>query len=340
MDAPLLHPRLRDLPLLVALTLSIGCSGEAARPHDAGSERGRVADAGRSERDATASLPAPDAGSDAHHAGSDTHDAAHAAEDAGTLPHCKRGLAYGRHTPIGLEALSPGVRWWYNWATEPEDVVAAQHRALGVEFVPMVWGGAFDQAQVTAELSSGPGYLLGFNEPNFKVQANMTAAEAAARWPALEAIADARGLALVSPALNYCGPAADCHATDPFVYLDAFFAACDGCRVDYLAAHWYACDGPALSWYLGELKKYGKPIWLTEFACGDGDEAARSLAGQKQYMEDAVAILEADDDVYRYAWFAEENAIANVNVLTADGQLSELGALYVSLPHHDPACAH
>ena len=33
--------------------------------------------------------------------------------------------------------------------------------------------------------------------------------------------------------------------TDPFAYLDAFLAACDGCRVDLVAAHWHTCDWPA-----------------------------------------------------------------------------------------------
>ena len=46
-------------------------------------------------------------------------------------------------------------------------------------------------------------YLLGFNEPNFKNQANMTPAQAVEVWPRLEAIAEEFGLGLVGLAVNY-----------------------------------------------------------------------------------------------------------------------------------------
>jgi hypothetical protein len=252
---------------------------------------------------------------------------------------CKRGIAYGRNTAAGLEALSKGVHWWYNWATQPEAAVQDIHGSLGVEFVPMVWGGEFTEEAVLAELPTDATFVLGFNEPNFKTQANLTASEAAFRWPELERIADERGLQLVSPAVAFCSPASDCHDTDPIVYLDAFFGACQDCRVDYVAAHWYACDVSALRVHLAQLKKYDKPIWITEFACGGGDEAARSLDAQKQYMAEAVELLELDRAVARYAWSAEEQAIENVNLVDDQGALTELGELYLSLPHYDASCA-
>ena len=60
----------------------------------------------------------------------------------------------------------------------------------------------------------------------------------------------AAGALLVSPALNFCGPAAQCNGTDPYQYLTDFFAACQGCEVDYVAVHWYNCDLPSLKDYL------------------------------------------------------------------------------------------
>ncbi|WP_437591587.1 glycosyl hydrolase [Sorangium sp. So ce1000] len=123
-----------------------------------------------------------------------------------------------------------------------------------------------------------------------------------------------------------------CHETDPFAYLDALFAACEGCRVDFIAAHWYACDRPALEGYLGELKRYGRPIWLTELSCGDS--ADRSLEAQAAYMREAVPLLESDPDVFRYAWFSgRTDAIPDVDLLGASGELTPLGELHVSLPH-------
>ncbi|WP_437678834.1 glycoside hydrolase family protein [Sorangium sp. So ce131] len=244
---------------------------------------------------------------------------------------CKRGIAYGHHAVADLAALSASVGWWYNWADVPdEELRGGAYVDLGVEFVPMVWGGRFDAGQVKAAIPSGAKYLLAFNEPNFFAQADLSAAEAAALWPEIEQIADEKGLQIVSPAVNFCG--GGCHETDPFAYLDAFFAACEGCRVDFIAAHWYACDRPALEWYLGELKRYRRPIWLTEFSCGDG--ADRSPEAQAAYMREAVPLLEADPDVFRYAWFSgRTEAIPNVDLLGARGELTALGELYVSLPH-------
>nr|WP_255216743.1 glycoside hydrolase family protein [Pseudenhygromyxa sp. WMMC2535] len=238
-------------------------------------------------------------------------------------------MAYGYHSLADLEVLSPSVSWWYNWATTPDEGTDPGYAALGFEFVPMVWGSWFDVDEVLAAIPDDAEALLGFNEPNFFSQANISAEEAAALWPSLETIADAGQLKLISPAVNYCG--GGCWSEDPFVYLDAFFAACEDCRIDAIAVHWYACDGPALEWYLGEMAQYGKPIWLTEFSCGDGDDL--SLETQLTYMADALAILEADPLVERYAWFAgRTEVIPNVSLLGADGELTELGELYVSAP--------
>ena len=46
-------------------------------------------------------------------------------------------------------------------------------------------------------------YLLGFNEPNFTKQANMTPQKAAEEWTAVKALADELGLEIVAPAMNY-----------------------------------------------------------------------------------------------------------------------------------------
>ncbi|AUX40327.1 uncharacterized protein SOCE26_017270 [Sorangium cellulosum] len=91
-------------------------------------------------------------------------------------------------------------------------------------------------------------------------------------------------------------------------------------------------DRTALEGYLGELRRYRRPIWLTEFSCGDG--AARSPEAQAATLREAVALLESDPDVFRYAWFSgRTEAIPNVNLLGARGELTALGELYVSLPH-------
>jgi hypothetical protein len=252
----------------------------------------------------------------------------------------KRGIGYGYHSADDMRALSAGISWWYNWSPQPESTAASVAPTVGVSFVPMVWGGTPNADTLAAQIPSGAQYLLGFNEPNFKSQANKTPKQAAALWPVLEEVARRKNLKLVAPAVNYCG---DCVSedgttfTDPVVYLDAFFKACTNCKVDYIAVHWYACDVGALSWYIGLFKKYNKPIWLTEFACGDRPHNEITLAVQKKYMTDAVNYLENEPAVFRYSWFSGRNSeIPNINLLGNSGQLTELGQLYVSLPTSAP----
>ena len=259
--------------------------------------------------------------------------------DGGTPPPaaCKRGVAYNRENGADVAAFTQGIGWWYDWGPIPDADAHAALTAAGVEFVPMVWSGPprqdIDVDDLIANIPEGARYLLGFNEPNFGAQANLTPEQAAAAWPMLEQIAAARGLELVSPALNYCG--GDCNETDPFVWLDKFFAACDGCTVDYVAFHWYACDKSALAYILGKFEAYGKPVWLTEFSCLDS--ADTSASKQDAYMRDAVPLLEADPKVFRYSWFIGRSFpdIESFNLFGAPGVLTDLGETYVGF---DGAC--
>jgi hypothetical protein len=251
--------------------------------------------------------------------------------DASTVP-CKRGFAAndGPSAALAPAASSPGLAWWYNWAAQSP---GGDPR---IEFVPMLWGGG----SLTQTIPAGSRYLLGYNEPNFNSQANLSVAQAVADWPAVESRAGSRPI--VSPAVNYCGSATDASRctdpaiTDPYTYLGDFFAACSGCRVDYVAVHAYFCDLPSLQAYLegntqtgGSVPgfvQFGKPIWVTELAC----DASHPVADQKAFMQAAVPYLERNPNVLRYAWFNAKN-IPNAMLTNADGSLTDLGTTYVGL---------
>jgi hypothetical protein len=206
----------------------------------------------------------------------------------GGNPRCKRGIAANDvpSAAFAPTASSPGVSWWYNWASKSPGA------STGIEFVPMIWGGK----SLNDALPPASKYLLGFNEPNFKTQSNMTAEQAAADWPTLQAHAKAAGIPIVSPSVSYCGSSTDTsqctspQVTDPYTYLKDFFAACPGCEVDYVAVHSYNCDVPSLRAYLegdadagpavGGFLQFGRPIWLTEFAC-DLHAGGRPLLGER-----------------------------------------------------------
>jgi hypothetical protein len=253
-----------------------------------------------------------------------------------TLGRCKRGFTYGGQVqqPLSdadLEVLRPGVSWWYTWsAAPPSPRIGQSAAARGLDFVPMVFTAGSAPAPALPEAAT---HVLGFNEPNFTAQANLTPQEAAAAWPAVEAAARARGARIVSPAMNYCK--GTCTEEDPFAWLDAFFAACTGCQVDAIAVHAYVCSTQTLTdAYLLPFARYGKPLWITEIACLDGPGDPTQAATQEAYMRAAVPLLEQDPRVERYAWFIGRSNTPSppLGLLGADGELTPLGETYVSLP--------
>ena len=251
---------------------------------------------------------------------------------SGALASCKRGLAYDLASPVDQRARIPGIGWWYNWSPTPNAGVQGTYAALGLEFVPMQWGGSVNVATLESQIPAGAKYLLGFNEPNFVQQSNLTPQQAAALWPQLEQVATDKGLKLVSPAVNFCGPAADCinQDTSPFDWLDQFFAACTGCQVDYLGVHIYLQNGAGLQGVLAQYEaKYTQPIWLTEWAdLGSGVSDADELT----LMQQALPILEADPRVFRYSWFTgRASSQPSLDVLGPDaGLLTTIGQTYVT----------
>lgn len=254
----------------------------------------------------------------------------------------KRGIAYGGHSEADMAAISGSLSWWYNWSISPDSKVAMVYQNYGMDFVPMTWNRTYNETTLRAFYASHPNakYLLAFNEPNFTTQANIKPSEAAAAWPRLEKIAKDYGLKIVAPAVNYADQPVTENGiiyNDPIKYLDAFFAACPTCQVDYIAVHNYMCYASALSGDINRYKKYKKPIWLTEFACWDQPNITPTM--QKDYMMGAIDYLEADTSIFRYSWFIGRTEMTNPYLElfeNTSGKLSELGQLYVNFnPIHD-----
>ena len=247
----------------------------------------------------------------------------------------KRGIAYGNHSEADLAAISGGLSWWYNWYHQPDSKVAGVYQNYNMDFVPMTWNNSFNEAGMRAYYAAHPEakYLLAFNEPNFTAQANMKPSQVAAAWPRLEAIAQDFNLEIVGPAVNWCG---DCVTedgvkfTNPYAYLDTFLSICPDCKVDYIAVHNYMCYTGALSSYIDGFKKYGKKIWLTEYACWD--QSNITLTMQKNLMKGSIDYLENDTMVFRYAWFTgnRSGAYPYLDIYAPQsGKLTELGQFYV-----------
>ncbi|MBR5101749.1 MAG: hypothetical protein IK092_01320, partial [Muribaculaceae bacterium] len=258
-----------------------------------------------------------------------------------------------------IEALAPGVSWFYNWGTNPLRQVADIVRPGGLmEFVPMAWNGNFSEQAIRDSLEKYPGtkYLLGFNEPNFKAQANMTPEQAAERWPVLESIARDYNLQLVAPALNFPdGPINDGVTYQPKDWLNGFINAYkeqnDGRepQIDFIALHCYMNSPTAQNGFIKDFENtFHKKIWLTEFCEWEGQVDS---VYQLQTMVQKIQDLELDSMVYRYAWFKAKGTasnpyyrlLINQNLLThqpAWGTLSNMGKVYVHMSSFDTTFYH
>ncbi|MDY0104075.1 MAG: glycosyl hydrolase [Lentimicrobium sp.] len=272
----------------------------------------------------------------------------------------KRGVSWQLNNLEDIVALSRGVSWYYNWAvtTASSDIIYLNHTDY-VDFIPMAWNNGYNRTALRSFLAAHPNvkYILGFNEPNFKSQARMTPTEAANAWPEIEALADEFNLKIVGPAVNY---AASNDAvtengvtyTDPFKYLDDFFVACPGCRVDYIAVHCYMNDPSALSWYVNKfIDRYKKPVWLTEFCSWEAKAPLSTskidgINHQKEAMIRKVEYLELNPMVAKYAWFTNRTVpidkfpyhqLMDINAdnSAAKGILTELGKIYVNMSSFD-----
>lgn len=248
----------------------------------------------------------------------------------------KRGIAMQNSKfggPVQSVLAQQVVTWGYTWSSSPSGQPSfAIWQGNGMRYVPMIWG---NQSLQTLRALPKASALLGFNEPSFTDQSNLSPGQAAGLWPQLQRAAAAAGIGtIVSPGVAL-GP------DDPIAWLNSFFKACVGCQVDAIAFHSYTCRGLTLQRQIDMFRVFGKPLWLTEFACSDPNDLGRlPVAGQMDYMMEAIPMLEHDPDIQMYAWFsyfAKEWAYPIVpgdngdcGLIYPNGTLSALGSLYSS----------
>ncbi|MFD0801421.1 glycoside hydrolase family protein [Streptomonospora algeriensis] len=215
-----------------------------------------------------------------------------------------RGAAKVGHRPCfgGADAAlrRSGAGWYYTWSTAHPGVGSSSE----AEFVPMIWGADAVTDQALAEAEAAGPHLLGFNEPDMGEQADMTVEQALELWPRLEET----GSTLGSPAVAY-------GADSEGGWLDRFMTGAEqrGYRVDFITVHWYGSDfrtGPAVEQLRGYLtavhEKYGKPVWLTEYALIDfagGTPRYPAPKRQAAFVSESSKMLSELAFLKRYAWF-------------------------------------
>jgi hypothetical protein len=216
-------------------------------------------------------------------------------------PSKKKGVSVWKFDGVTAALKNVGAGWYYDWASNNNDVPGP----AGVQFIPQIWGKANVTTATLAEAKSegkAANTLLGFNEPDMSGQANMSVADALAAWPKLEGT----GMRLGSPAVAYGGDTTG-------GWLDQFMtgAKAKGLRVDFITLHWYGSDFSAASvnQFLGYVdavhKKYGKPIWVTEYGLQNfsGTPKYPTQAQEVAFINGTTKGMQSRSYVERYAWF-------------------------------------
>jgi hypothetical protein len=259
----------------------------------------------------------------------------------------KRGIGFNILYEADFAQMKDGISWAYDWGWSgygsSELTDAAKKNSIA--YIPMIHGKRDDAnwAKYIRDYKKTDAdcmYILSFNEPNLTIQANMTPAQAAQKWPDIKALAQELKMKIIAPAMNY-GTLPGYN--DPIKWLDEFFAqpgvSLDD--VDALALHCYFGDAAAVKNYVECFRKYKKPIWMTEFSAGEGEV---SIEQQREYMCNVLNYFESDPIIERYAWFAYDGAATNI-IKNANcelrprgnktGELTDLGKVYIYFSSFD-----
>lgn len=168
----------------------------------------------------------------------------------------------------------------------------------------MAWNANWSEENVRKYVKEHPQtkYFLGFNEPNFKNQANMTPAQAAEEWPRVQALCKELGLKIVSPAVNN-SPWSEW--SDPVKWMREFIKLVGSDAVDFIAFHAYGGMANITDTATRMWDEFKKPLWLTEFCQWPGGAGSVYVSPETQLkaMVSMVKWCEKTDYIYRYAWF-------------------------------------
>ncbi len=245
-----------------------------------------------------------------------------------------------------MEVLTPGVCWFYNWGNTPNSGIADYVGDETMVFLPMCWNANYNADNIRNYCKAHPEvkYLMGFNEPNFVSQANMTPQAAAEAWPKVKALADELGLKLVGPAVNY---SPDGPENDPYTWYANFVNLVGKDAFDFIAIHNYSGGAGGMKDMIDRFYElYGKQIWVTEFCSWGADNVTAEM--QIASMIEQLEYLEKSEKVYRYSWFKAKGSTSSHPcyglIVPKNGygerELSEQGMVYVYMTDFDKTVYH
>ncbi|KAJ9114272.1 hypothetical protein QFC22_005724 [Naganishia vaughanmartiniae] len=233
----------------------------------------------------------------------------------------------GEGTPgyVG-QYVGPRTGWYYNWSPQP----CSKADALGLEFVPMLWGpkDCNDQFWTYANSwSSNVKSILFFNEPNEISQSNVSPQDAVQYWKTYMTPMQAKGFKL--------GMAAVTNAPSGLEWIQQFIKLCPECHFDYIPVHWYATSTENFQEYLKSFNAAfpDKEIWITEYACQSFDGTPQCNPGQTLNLHQTMAgWFDAQPWITNYSPFGVMRQMQGVNednrLMDAEGKITALGDWY------------
>lgn len=278
----------------------------------------------------------------------------------------KKGMALGGDMSDRVSLKKLNCSWYYNWATTPFNNSIDED----VTHIPMMWGDGEDAKTDMQNFTSNANYILGFNEPDIKTQADMLFFEGIDIW---KEYISPLSMRKVSPAP--AAPGGDSRWLNQFMYGDYKcinpWDGTWGLYSDYLDEEtktWVGgvndeVDSVVLHYYRNQInlqgllnavktlwETYHKPIWITEISVFgikglESDysyEIPEKRKEMAEYVEGIVKNLDAIPYVERYCWFSYDidstNEIdafngsgATAMFEYASGKYTELGRLYSSI---------
>ncbi|TDW26025.1 putative glycosyl hydrolase [Breznakia blatticola] len=237
----------------------------------------------------------------------------------------KKGLGIAK----GVQPDDLKLSWYYNWDKEP-----SLPETSTLDYIPMIWSNYTGSETWLKEMSSTYHTVLGFNEPDLAVQANLSPKEAIAYQHHFTE----SGLRIGAPVVTW-------KPTESAWFLE-YLEGIDMDEIDFIPIHVYFDWGDAnMANLLFEVideayEKWKKPIWVTEYslAADWGGYRPGNFENEsytKEYMETTIRGMDERAYVERYAWFSfginDQQGGATALYDEANGSLTNLGKFYKSL---------
>lgn len=253
----------------------------------------------------------------------------------------KKGICVNdKDMGVAVDPANLNVGWYYNWGTKSfKETSFKNTKFYDLEFVPMFhhdpkepYGDAFARFK-----QQGYKYLLGFNEPDLRWEANIASDVAVRRW--MNDYMPNRGSMLLgSPAVAVFPQWSDWWSD----YWDMLPSNAKS-TTNFIALHSYqeSYEGrkTALQ-YLAKVdecyNKYRKPIWITEFAMWKFDKNDKSgCAKTQEFLKIVLKGLNERSYVERFSWFtpnyAETAASSSSLFDYKTGNITTIGKMYAQI---------